>query len=92
MGCEAMNYPMVQKNERDEDTDSENSFLTPGFGEFEMIPIMIHSNLDPSAFLILILSDCFFNIKLFILRYFRITCSCKKKYRDPVYPLPNTSQ
>ncbi|XP_028338686.1 BEN domain-containing protein 2 [Physeter macrocephalus] len=30
MGCEEMNYPTVQENDSDEDTDSENSFLTAG--------------------------------------------------------------
>ncbi|XP_007448418.1 PREDICTED: BEN domain-containing protein 2 [Lipotes vexillifer] len=32
MRCETMNYPTVQESDSDEDTDSENSFLTAGFG------------------------------------------------------------
>ncbi|XP_049560899.1 BEN domain-containing protein 2 [Orcinus orca] len=31
MRCEIMNYPMVQESDSDEDTDSENSFLTASF-------------------------------------------------------------
>ncbi|XP_059993363.1 BEN domain-containing protein 2 [Lagenorhynchus albirostris] len=47
MRCEIMNYPMVQESDSDEDTDSENSFLTASFEkspETTTYPLLLEKN------------------------------------------------
>lgn len=40
MNSEAENHGSVIEMDSDQQTDSEPCFLTPGFGEFEVTPIM----------------------------------------------------
>ena len=40
MSSEAENHAGVIKNDSDQQIDSESFFLTSGFGEFEVTPIM----------------------------------------------------
>lgn len=41
MKSETTNYPTVMENDSGQDIDSETLFLTHGFGELDVIPIMI---------------------------------------------------